>query len=411
MMADRIESDSLYGEGFFGGIIGKELEFLRSFENIEDGLNALALYSGLAYDSRQDNWLYANGELFYDGNADLFDAYTGELLKEGYKYADGSISESISLAMFMGHESEYEEGTAEWEADMREWGKAKMVEKGLQYSSNSKYNYQIVDPQAYTDSNIKLEASDLLNIDVYYNQLEEYYGLVNSELMDREYSLDENGEITTEGNDFISFERWRANGFITGLRDESNEMNPFRLVINGEVYSEDYITTDGFGYLPIREGSRFNNPHKGVDHTDMTADSEIYALLDNGFIKKYSNNENDSSGLGIFTRVEYPVIYNFMGSEYTDNIAILDGHMSEIIDNFAQNNAQVNIGDLLGYVGSTGKSTNNHDHKGLWAAEKNIRSSFLDKATNNSTYFNFNEHRWYYDMDSFLDWAYNRNWD
>ena len=107
LMANRIESDKMYGEDYFGGVIGGELDFLRSFENADGAVQALAMYSGLAYDSKQDNWKMniIDGKMFleWDGymdlklpNGDVIDAK--ELMSQLAVYGDDGAKSLLGVS-------------------------------------------------------------------------------------------------------------------------------------------------------------------------------------------------------------------------------------------------------------------------------------------------------------------------
>ena len=119
-----------------------------------------------------------------------------------------------------------------------------------------------------------------------------------------------------------------------------------------------YRITSFFGYRidPVYGG---REGHKGIDIAGLGYGAKIYAS-NNGTIEKKSY---DPSGYG-----------NYIVINHNNGYWTLYGHMSKWADNI-QIGQTVARGQIIGYIGSTGKSTGAHlhfeVHKGCWLCRMN----------------------------------------
>lgn len=113
--------------------------------------------------------------------------------------------------------------------------------------------------------------------------------------------------------------------------------------------------------------------HAGLMAYDIgaTFGSRIYAPVSGMAYRKESRSGRTYTGYGLYVEMEFVMANNFGGR-------LIFGHMSSVPANITASGTPVNVGEVIGRVGSTGNSTGPHLHYELrdWAGHSPLGDFF-----------------------------------
>lgn len=167
------------------------------------------------------------------------------------------------------------------------------------------------------------------------------------------------------------------------LQAKENELNAILGGSSGGIFSNDGVfkwpTT--FKRISSYFGTRWGRMHNGVDISNGTYGSPVYAIADGQVYKcdtscKHNYGKSPlrtccGSGYGNYVAIDHG---NYKGDPNV-KIKAYYAHMGSVI---VSNGATVRKGQIIGYIGSTGRSTGPHLHFGMIKSVRNPNGSWSD---------------------------------